>query len=112
MSQPTSVSKPTHTHTIWRQRPLNKMQRLVGVFIPKADIKLFKFVVKHKLYHMHYWDDELRLTVPLGNKIPEKALADLGALMAIERLDKYWEFVTRVLTEDPLKVDPRVYNIK
>ncbi|KAK7574738.1 hypothetical protein V3481_016711 [Fusarium oxysporum f. sp. vasinfectum] len=88
------------------------MQKLVGLFIPKADIKLFKFVVKHKLYHMDYWDDKLRLTVPLGNKIPEKALADLGALMEIEGLDKYWEFVTQVLTDDPLKVDPRVYNIK
>jgi hypothetical protein len=61
---------------------------------------------------MDHWDNKLRLTVPLGNKIPEKALADLGALMEIEGLDKYWEFVTRVLTDDPLKVNPRVYNIK
>ncbi|KAF4477186.1 hypothetical protein FAGAP_12466 [Fusarium agapanthi] len=101
MSQPDSATKPMHIHTIWGRRPMSKVQRLVALLIPWAETKLLNFVRKYELHHRDFWDDGLRLTVPLGNKTPLKALADLAALMEIEGLDKDWEFVAYALTDTP-----------
>ncbi|KAF4951338.1 hypothetical protein FGADI_7536 [Fusarium gaditjirri] len=111
MSQPTSVTKPIYTHTIWRQKPLGTVQRLVSTVITVPENKLQRLVKKYKICFAHRWDDKLRLTISLGNKSSEEALSDLGALLEDEGLDKYWEFVTQVLTDDPCKIDARIQDI-
>lgn len=85
------------------------MQRLLALFIPSAEDKLYDFVEEYKLYHRRSWDDGLRLTIPLYMKTPHKTIADLAILMEIGGLDKDWEFVTHVLTDDPDEFDPVVH---
>ncbi|KAF5534573.1 hypothetical protein FNAPI_12311 [Fusarium napiforme] len=92
MSKP-PTAKLTHIHTIWDRRPMSRIKRLIAVFVPMAEIQLDDFIEKHKLRHIGVWHDGLRLTIPLDNKTPQKALADLAALMEIGELDKYYEFV-------------------
>ncbi|KAI1035639.1 hypothetical protein LB504_006121 [Fusarium proliferatum] len=88
MSEPTSITGPTHTHTIWRKREkkLSMTQKLVSRVTTSPEEKLNKFIMKHKIYWSNQWDNKLRLT--------------------------YWEYVTQVHTDDPRKVDPRVDKIK
>lgn len=114
MSQPTSITGPTHTHTIWRKREkkLSITQKLVGIVTTNPEEKLNKFTIQHKIYWSSQWDNKLRLTVPLGDKSPEETLENLGALMKDEGMDQYWEYVTQFHTDDPCKVDPRVDKIK
>nr|RBQ90725.1 hypothetical protein FVER53263_21097 [Fusarium verticillioides] len=100
MSQP-PTAKSTHIHTIWGRRPMSRIKNLIALFVPMAEFQLQEFIEKHKLRHIGVWDDGLRLTIPLDNKTPQKALTDLTALMEIGRLDKYYEFVAYVLTNDP-----------
>ena len=113
MSQPTSITGPTYTHTIWRKREneLSTAEKLVGIVKPSPEKKLEKFITKHKIYWNSQWDNKLRLTVPLGDKSPEETLANLGALMQDDGMNQYWEYVTQVHTDDPRKVDPRVDKI-
>ncbi|KAF5697529.1 hypothetical protein FMUND_15386 [Fusarium mundagurra] len=108
MSQTDSATKPMHIHTIWGRRPMSKLKRLVALFVPMAEIQLLEFISKHKLCHTGFWDDGFRLTIPLDNKTPQKALADLAALMEIGELHKYYEFVAYVLTDNPDEFDPDV----
>jgi hypothetical protein len=91
---------------------MSKMKRLFALFIPIAETKLLIFIRKNKLHHhMDFWDDGFRLTIPLDNKTPQKALADLAAQMEIGGLDKYYEFVAYVLTNDPHEFDRGVCMI-
>ncbi|KAF5658766.1 hypothetical protein FCIRC_12738 [Fusarium circinatum] len=106
MSQPDSPAKPMYLHTTWGRRPMNTMQRLLALLIPWAETKLLNFIKKYEVRYRDFWDDGLRLTVPLGNKTPLRALADLATLMEIEGLDKDWEFVSYVLTGTPDEFDP------
>ncbi|KAI1047636.1 hypothetical protein LB505_012629 [Fusarium chuoi] len=108
MSQRVSATRPMHIHTIWDRRPGSKMQRLLALFTPSAEDKLHDFVEERKLYHWRSWDDGLRLTIPLDNKTPHKAIGDLAILMEIGGLDKDWEFLTYMLTDDPDEFDPVV----
>ncbi|SCO42528.1 uncharacterized protein FFNC_08571 [Fusarium fujikuroi] len=108
MSQRVSTTRLMHIHTIWDRRRVSKMQRLLAPFIPSAEDKLHDFVEEHKLYHWRSWDDGLRLTIPLDNKTPHKALVDLATLMEIGGLDKDWEFLTYMFTDDPDEFDPVV----
>ncbi|EWG54072.1 hypothetical protein FVEG_12370 [Fusarium verticillioides 7600] len=101
MSQP-PTAKSTHIHTIWGRRPMSTIKNRIALFVPMAEFQLQEFIEKHKLRHIGVWDDGLRLTIPLDNKTPQKALADLTALMEIGRLDKYYEFVAKA-TENPEK---------
>ncbi|CVK85282.1 uncharacterized protein FPRN_06841 [Fusarium proliferatum] len=93
MSEPTSITVPTHTHTIWRKREkkLGITQKLIGIVTTNPEEKLNKFTIKHKIYWSSQWDNKLRLTVPLGDKSPEETLANLGALMKDEGMDQYWD---------------------
>ncbi|SCV51808.1 uncharacterized protein FFB14_12233 [Fusarium fujikuroi] len=113
MSEPTSITVPTHIHTIWRKREneLSTAEKLVGIVKPSPEKKLEKFITKHKIYWNSQWDNKLRLTVPLGDKSPEEILANLEALMQDDGMNQYWEYVTQVHTHDPRKVDPRVDKI-
>ncbi|PNP76603.1 hypothetical protein FNYG_10022 [Fusarium nygamai] len=114
MSEPTSITRPTHIHTIWRkrERKLSKTQKLIGIVTATPEKKLYEFIMKHEVHWNSQWDDKkkLRLTVPLGGKSPEETLADLGDQMQREGMDKYWEYITQAHTDDPNKVDPRVYK--
>ncbi|KAF5614480.1 uncharacterized protein FTJAE_13749 [Fusarium tjaetaba] len=114
MSEPTSISGPTHIHTVWRKREkeLSTAQRLIGMVTPSPEKQLQEFIIKHEIHWNSRWDKDkkLRLTVPLGGKSPEETLANLGYQMQREGLNKYWEYVTQALTDDPNKVDPRVYK--
>ncbi|CVK85765.1 uncharacterized protein FMAN_06697 [Fusarium mangiferae] len=114
MSEPTSITGPTHTHTIWRKREkkLSMTQKLVSRVTTSPEEKLKKFIMKHEIYWSNQWDNKLRLTVPLDGKSPEETLANIGALMQDEGINQYWEYVTQVHTDDPRKVDPRVDKIK
>ncbi|PNP76604.1 hypothetical protein FNYG_10023 [Fusarium nygamai] len=97
---------------MWDRRPMSRMKRLFALLIPIAETKLLIFIKKHKLHHhMDFWDDGFRLTVPLDNKTPQKALVDLAAQMEIGGLDKYYEFVAYVLTDTPDEFDPVMYII-
>ncbi|KAF5637821.1 hypothetical protein F52700_4523 [Fusarium sp. NRRL 52700] len=101
MSPPDSDSKPMYIHTIWGRRPMSKWKRLLALLIPEAKAKLLNLVKKHNLHHMDCSNDELRLTVPLDNKTPPRALVDLAAKMEVEGMDKDWEFVAYILTDTP-----------
>ncbi|RBQ76986.1 hypothetical protein FVER14953_12370 [Fusarium verticillioides] len=112
MSEPTSVTRPTHIHTVWRKRKLNTSQNFLSKATENPEKKLNQFIVKHKICWNSKWDDKLRLTIELpSNKSPEETVGDFCALMQDEGLDKYWEYVTQAHTDDPNKVDPRVYKI-
>ncbi|KAF5239341.1 hypothetical protein FANTH_10000 [Fusarium anthophilum] len=103
MSQPDSPTKSMYLHTIWGRRPMNTMQRLLALLIPWAETKLLNFIKKYEIHYRDFWDDGLRLTVPLGNKTPLRALADLATLMEVEGLDKDWEFVSQSTPEKNTK---------
>ncbi|KAF5576356.1 hypothetical protein FPANT_10966 [Fusarium pseudoanthophilum] len=105
MSQP-AATRLTHIHTTWDRRPMSKMKSLFALFIPIAETKLLMFIKKHKLHHhMDFWDDGFRLTIPLDNKAPQKALANLAAEMELGGLDKHYEFVAYVPTDTPDEFD-------
>ncbi|KAI1035638.1 hypothetical protein LB504_006122 [Fusarium proliferatum] len=108
MSQRASTTRPTYIHTTWDRRPVSKMKIVLALFTPSAEDKLHDFIEEHKLYHWRSWDDGLRLTIPLDNKNPHKALVDLAILMEIGELDKDWVFFTYMLTDDPDEFDPVV----
>ncbi|KAF5697530.1 hypothetical protein FMUND_15387 [Fusarium mundagurra] len=115
MSEPTSIARPTHIHTIWRKRErnLNTAQKLIGKVTANPEKKLYEFIMKHEIHWNSQWDEKkmLRLTVQLGDKSPEETLANLGDRMQRAGMDKYWEYVTQAHTDDPKKVDSRIYKI-
>ncbi|KAF5576355.1 hypothetical protein FPANT_10965 [Fusarium pseudoanthophilum] len=111
MSEPTSVTRPTHIHTVWRKRKLSTARNVFSKVTGNPEKKLDKLIMKHKIYWNSKWDDKLRLTIELpSNKSPEETVAEFCALMQDEGLDKYWEYVTQAHTDDPRKVHPRVYK--
>ncbi|KAF5568779.1 hypothetical protein FPHYL_2585 [Fusarium phyllophilum] len=116
MSEPTSITRPTHIHTIWRkrERKLSTTRKLIGKVTGNPEKKLYEFIIKHEIHWNSQWDEKkrLRLTIQMGNdKSPEETVADFCALIQDEGLDKYWEYVTQAHTDDPKKVDQRVYKI-
>ncbi|KAF5594136.1 uncharacterized protein FSUBG_9558 [Fusarium subglutinans] len=111
MSEPTPITEPTHTHTIWRKRELSRTQKLIGKVKGTPEKNTNNFIIKHGICWARQWEDRLRLTMPLGDKSPEETLADLGALMQDDGINQYWKYVTQVLTDDPRKVE-KVEQIK
>ncbi|KAG5792391.1 hypothetical protein H9Q69_008548 [Fusarium xylarioides] len=112
MSNPTSITGPTHIHTIWREKELSTTRNVISKVMGTPEKKLNEFIIKHKIYWNSQWDDKLRLTIEMrGDKSPEETVANFCALMQREGLNKYWEYVTQAHTDDPKKVDLRVYKI-
>jgi hypothetical protein len=112
MSQPLSVTQPTHLHTLWRPKTSSRLQRLIERLTRKPDTQgnLGLFLEYRDDYSMKRLGHMLCLMVPLADKSPEERRADLHAEMKKEGLSKYWEFATQALSTSPNEVDERLYN--